>query len=256
MTKIHKTAIIGNNVILGDNVEIGPYSVIEEGVEIGDGCWFGNHVNIRKGTRIGANCCVYHGAVIGQNPQDITFKGGDTHVELGESVTIGEFVTISRGTESRGKTVIGNHSYLMTYVHVGHDCTLGEHVILTNCVQISGHVIIDDWVNIGGMTPVHQFCRIGKHAFIGGGFRVVKDVPPYILAAGEPLKFSGINMVGLRRSGFSPAMRKMIKNVYRLIYQSPLNTTQAIEEIKNKLPRSDEMEEIISFVEASERGII
>ncbi len=254
--KIHPTAIVSDEVILGDNVEIGPYSVIEEGVEIGDGCWFGNHVNIRKGTGIGANCCVYHGAVIGQNPQDITFKGGDTFVELGESVTIGEFVTISRGTESRGKTVIGNHSYLMAYAHVGHDCTLGEHVILTNGVQIAGHVIIDDWVNIGGMTPVHQFCRIGKHAFIGGGYRVVKDVPPYILAAGEPLKFAGVNMIGLRRSGFSPAIRKTIKNVYRLIYRSSLNTTQAIEEIKNTIPRSDEVEEIISFVEASERGII
>lgn len=184
------------------------------------------------------------------------YRGEDTTAEIGEGVTIREHVTVHRGSRARGRTEIGDRSYVMAYVHVAHDCLVGENVILTNSVQLGGHVSVDDWVIIGGIVAVHQFCKIGAHAFIGGGFRVVKDVPPYVMAAGEPLRFCGLNSVGLRQRGFKKEARQNIKEAYRLIYRSSLNTSQALEQIRKNLPQTKEIQEILSFAENSERGLI
>lgn len=229
---------------------------MEENVVIGDDCWIGNHVSLLKGTRMGKGCKIYHGVVMGGTPQDLKFKEGETTVNVGDQVTIREYVTVNRGSQACGKTEVGDAAYLMAYVHVAHDCWIGKGVIIANTVQLGGRVTVGDWVMIGGIVAVHQFCRIGRHAFVGGGYRVVQDIPPYIVAAGEPLKFRGLNSVGLRRHGFSQEIRRNIKQAYRLIYRSSLNLGQAIEKIKKELPLTEEIEEIISFVEKSERGLI
>jgi len=223
---------------------------------IGENCWIGNHVTLKHGTRIGNGCKVFHGTVIGETPQDIKFQGEETTVEIGNEVTIRELATIHRGSQARGKTEIRDHSYIMVYTHVAHDCLIGESVTLVNNVQLGGHVTVDDWVMIGGFAGVHQYCRIGKHAFIAGGRRVTQDIPPFVLVAGDPLKFCGLNTTGLRRQGFSQEIRRDIKRAYQLIYRSSMNTSQAIEEIKKTLLPHKEIEEILSFVENSERGLI
>jgi len=225
-------------------------------VVLGKGCQVGNHVSLLSGTRIGNECKILHGAIIGEIPQDLKFEGEDSTVEIGDGVTIREYVTVNRGTKALGTTRIGRDSLLMAYVHVPHDCQIGENVIIANGVQMAGHVIIDDWANISGLVPIHQFCRIGEHAFVAGGYRVVQDIPPYILAAGEPLEFSGINLVGLRRRGFSAETRGIIKKAYQIIYRSSLNTSEALKKIKADLPSTDEIEEIVTFVENSDRGIL
>lgn len=225
-------------------------------MEIGDGSRIGNHVTLCEGTRVGKRCKVMHGAVIGEIPQDLKYEGEDTQVQIGNDVIIREFVTVHRGTKARGKTEVREHSYLMAYVHVAHDCLVGDHVILTNGVQLGGHVTVGSWATVGGMVAVHQFCRIGEHAFIGGGFRAVQDVPPYIIAAGEPLRFSGINSTGLNRRGFSEESCRNIKSAYKLIYHSSLNRGQALNEIEKTLPKTKEIREIIAFFKSSERGLI
>ena len=216
----------------------------------------GNHVSLLSGTRIGNESKIFHGAVIGEIPQDLKFEGEESTVEIGDGVTIREYVTINRGTKALGTTRIGTDSLLMAYVHVPHDCQIGENVIIANGVQMAGHVIIDDWANISGLVPIHQFCRIGKHSFIAGGYRVVQDIPPYILAAGEPLECSGINSIGLRRRGFSAETRGIIKKAYQIIYRSSLNTSEALVRIGEDLPSTNEIREIVTFVENSERGLI
>ncbi|MEE9167983.1 MAG: acyl-ACP--UDP-N-acetylglucosamine O-acyltransferase [Candidatus Neomarinimicrobiota bacterium] len=237
-------------------MEVGPFSVIDDNVVVGDDCQIGNHVTLRGGTRLGKGCRVFPGAVIGEVPQDMKFGGEETTTEIGEGVTLREHVTVHRGSKARGRTEMRDHAYIMAYVHVGHDCFVGEHVILTNAVQLGGHVSVDDWAVIGGIVAVHQFSKIGKHSFVGGGFRVIKDVPPYITVAGEPLRFQGINSAGLKRRGFSEESRRNIKQAYHLIYRSSLNTTQALQKIRKILPQSEEIQEIISFAENSERGLV
>ncbi|MFQ6615376.1 MAG: acyl-ACP--UDP-N-acetylglucosamine O-acyltransferase [Fidelibacterota bacterium] len=255
-TAIHPTAVVDSSSAIGSDVHIGAYTVIQAGVEIGEDTWIGNHATLCTGTHLGKRCKVMHGAVIGEIPQDLKFGGEDTRVVIGDDVTIREFITIHRGTKARGETEIGDQTYLMAYVHVAHDCFVGDHVILTNAVQLGGHAWVGPWATVGGMVAVHQFCRIGEHAYIGGGFRAVQDVPPYIVAAGEPLRFSGINSVGLKRRGFSDEARRNIKRAYRLIYQSSMNRGQALKEIESTLPQTREIQEIIAFVKSSKRGLI
>ena len=241
---------------IGDDVVIGAYSVVEGDVEVGDGTWIGNHVNLRKGARIGQRCKVFHSAVIGEIPQDLKFGGEETTAVLGDDVIIREFVTVNRGTKALGRTSIGDKSYLMAYVHIAHDCLIGENVIMANSINLGGHVEIGDWAILGGAVQVHQFTKIGRHVMIGGGFRAVQDVPPFILAAGEPLKFSGINAIGLRRRGFSGAARKEIKEAYRILFRNDKHQAEALTEMGEAFPSSAEVQEIISFVESSERGLI
>ncbi len=254
--KIHPTAIVDAKAELESGVTIGPYSVVEANVRIGKNCWIGPQVHIASGARVGADCRILTGAALANPPQDLKFGGEETTLEIGERTTIREFVTLNRGTKEHWKTVVGSDCLLMAYSHVAHDCIVGNHCILANAVNLAGHVVIEDWASLGGMVPVHQFVRIGQHCFIGGAYRVVKDVPPYILAVGEPMTFGGLNSVGLSRRGFSEATLLLLKRVYKLLFKSKLNVSQAVKRIREECELTPEVQNVLAFIEKSERGII
>ncbi|MFC1477421.1 acyl-ACP--UDP-N-acetylglucosamine O-acyltransferase [candidate division KSB1 bacterium] len=254
--RIDERAVIHPEASLADDIHVGPFSIIEQDVIIESGTKIESNVVIASGSRIGQNCRIFPGAVIGTIPQDLKFEGELTTVHIGNNTTVREYCTINRGTKESGKTVVGDDCLLMAYVHVAHDCVLGDHVILANAVNMAGHVSIDDWVIIGGLVPIHQFVRIGTHAFIGGGFRVDKDVPPYVMAAGQPLEYKGLNSIGLRRRNFSPALREKIKSVYRTIYRQGLNKSQALEQLGAEAEEVPEIQEIYRFIKGSERGLM
>ena len=256
MSVIHPTAIVDKEAKLDKNVTIGPFSIIEGDVEIGEGTQIHSNVLVANGARLGKKCQVHHGSAISTIPQDLKFSGEETTLEIGDNTVVREFCSLNRGTLERHKTKIGTHCFLMAYTHAAHDCWLGDHVILANGVQLAGHVTVEDWVTIGGMTPVHQFCTVGKHAFVGGGFRVVQDVPPFILAGSEPLTFKGLNIIGLKRRGFEKNVILILRKCYRFIYQSKLNLSQAIEKINDELELIPEVQAVIDFVKKSERGIV
>lgn len=256
MIEIHPTAIVDPKAELGDGVVVGPYSIIEAGAVVGQNTIIQSHVFISQYTRIGSNCTIGHSSVLGTNPQDLKFKNEPTLTIIGNNTTIREYVTVNRGTSAHGETRVGNDCLLMAYVHVAHDCVVGNGVILANCVNMAGHTEIHDYVNIGGLVPIHQFVRVGAYAFIGGGFRVPKDVPPFALAIGDPLRYSKINTVGLKRRGFQTETLKMIQQAYRLIYLSGLNISQGIQKVKDQLPLLPEIKMIIDFFEKTKRGVI
>jgi len=251
-----KYAIIHPNAQLGNNISVGPYTIIDDEVIIGDNTCIDANVNIKPYTTIGENCNIFNGAVLGEIPQDLKFNNEKSELIIGNSTTIREFCTLNRGTSATGKTMIGSNCLLMAYVHVAHDCTIGDHSILANSVQVGGHVEIGHHATIGGMTPIHQFCKVGNYSFIGGGYRIVQDVPPFILAMNEPLKFSGLNKIGLRRQKFSSELRSNIKHAYQLIYNSSLNISQAVEKIKQEFHSIPEINNILDFIEKSDRGLI
>lgn len=254
-TGIHATAIIDNSAELADDVTVGPYTVIGPNVRIGGGTVIGPHVHIVRDTVIGSGCAVHHGAALGGDPQDLKYNGEAAELIIGDDTVVREFVTLNRGTSAHGRTEIGSHCLLMAYAHVAHDCVIGNHVILANSVNMGGHVTIEDNVIVGGLTAVHQFVRIGRHAFVGGSAAVMKDVPPYVKAAGNPLKLYGLNSVGLQRRGFSEATRMTLKRAYRMIFSSSLNITQALEQVQRDLDVTPEVQEFLSFIEASQRGV-
>jgi len=256
LTTIHPTAIVDPGARISDGVFIGPYSIVEKDVEIGEGTRIASHAYVANGARLGKNVAVHHGAVISSIPQDLKFAGEETILEIGDNTVIREYCDLNRGTHDRGKSKIGDGCFLMAYVHVAHDCWIGNKVIIANAVQLAGHVTIEDRVSLGGIVPVHQFCRIGQHAFIGGGFRVVQDVPPYILAAGEPLTYKGLNIVGLRRRAFSQEAIAALRRCYRYLYQSRLNTSQAFDKIRSEMEITVEVRAVLDFFEKSERGVI
>ena len=241
---------------VADNVVIEPFVSIDQDVVIGEGSRIGSSATILPGTRIGKNCNIFPGAIIGAIPQDLKFRGENTTVEIGDNNTIREFVTINRGTASKGKTKIGNNNLIMAYVHIAHDCLVGNNVIMGNSTQLAGEVIVDDWAIISGMSGIHQFCRIGSHVMLGSGSRVTKDVPPFIKASREPLSYVGINSIGLRRRKYTNEKIREIQDIYRYIYQKGLNTTQAVELIESEMPATQERDEILLFVKDSKRGII
>jgi UDP-N-acetylglucosamine acyltransferase len=253
---IHPTAIVAREAQLGDNVRIGPMAIIEADVVIGEGTTIGPHALICNGARIGKNCNIHNGTVVATLPQDLKFGGEATLFEIGDNTTVREFCTLNRGTSAHGKSTLGSNCLLMAYAHVAHDCVVGDNVIMANGVQLGGHVVIEDWAIIGGMTPVHQFCHVGQHCMIGGGFRVVQDVPPYILASEEPLRFAGLNSIGLRRRGFSSDTLLQLKRVYRTLYRSALNVSQAVERIKAEFEVTPEIANVLRFIETSDRGIL
>ena len=256
MNKFHKTAIINKNTEIGDNVVVGPFSIVDENVSIGDNTIIHPYVHIKSDTKIGKNNKIFQGSVLGEVPQDLKYDGEKTYLEIGDNNTIRENCTLNKGTSHSNRTIIGNDCLLMAYVHVAHDCIVKDKVILANGVQLGGHVEIGYHATVGGMSPVHQFCKVGDHAFIGGRRIALKDVPPYILATGEPLQYAGINSVGLRRRKFSLDVRNSIKKAYRFIYRSKLNISQAIVAIKDNLESTDEIKKIITFLNDSDRGII
>jgi len=254
--KTHPTALISKKAEIAENVEIGPYSIVNEDVIIESGTKIHSHVLVEPGTQIGRNCQIYQGAVLGGEPQDLKFEGEKTNLKIGDNTIIREYVTISRGTKHRGETTLGKNCLLMAYAHVAHDCIIGDNVILANAVNLAGHVEIQDFAIIGGVVPVHQFVRIGAHSIIGGGFRVPMDVCPYMLAAGYPLKIYGINKIGLQRRGFSALTLEILEKVYRILFRSKWNTKQAVEKIKTEIEMIPEVQNIMDFIEKSERGIV
>jgi UDP-N-acetylglucosamine acyltransferase len=241
---------------LAPNVKVDPFSVIHGDVQIGEGTWIGSNVTIMDGARIGKNCRIFPGAVISAIPQDLKYEGENTTAEIGDNCTIREFVTVNRGTSDRWKTKIGKGCLLMAYSHVAHDCHIGENCIMSNSVQLAGHVTLGDWAWIAGVSAVHQFVQIGQHAYIAGGSLVSKDVPPYIKAVRNPLSYGGVNSVGLKRRGFALEKINHILDIYRVIFNRGLNTTQALELIEEEFIASDERDEIVSFIRESGRGII
>lgn len=253
---ISPLASIHPDARIGAEVEIGPFTTISADVEIGEGSWIGPNVTIMDGARIGSNCRIFPGAVISAIPQDLKFQGERTTVEIGDRSTIRECVTINRGTKAYGKTVLGKDCLIMAYVHIAHDCILGNHVILVNSVALAGHVEIGDYGIISGLSAVHQFVKIGAHVMIGGGAMVRKDVPPFITAAGEPLAYAGVNSVGLKRRNFAQEDIHEIQNLYRTMYQSGMNISQAVNQIKETHPNRPLADSILSFIEQSDRGLI
>lgn len=250
MNDIHPNALIGKDTIVEN------FTSIHNDVVIGDNCWISSNVTIFPGTRIGNNCKIFPGAVIGAVPQDLKFNGEYSTVEIGNNVTIRECATINRGTAAFGKTVVGNDTLIMAYVHIAHDCVVGNHCILANSTNLAGHVIVDDYAYFGGMSGAHQFIRVGKHTFVSGGSMLGKDVPPYCLVMRNPAQYAGINSVGLKRQQFSVDDIQTIQNAYRILFGNGLNTTQAIDKIKAEIETNKHRDEIIHFVEQSERGII
>lgn len=246
---IHPDAKIGNNVI------IEPFAVIYEDVEIGDGCWIGPHVTIFPGARIGKNNKFYPGASISAIPQDLKFAGEKSLVEIGENNTIRECVTINRGTAASGRTKIGDNNLIMAYSHLAHDCLIGNNCILANNATLAGHIEIGDYAIIGGLSAIHQFTKIGSHTILMGGSLVDKDVPPFVKGAKFPLQYSGINSLGLHRRGFDTETINLIKEYYRVVFQSGLTYSKALEQLKT-LESTNALQEIISFMEKADRGLI
>lgn len=253
---IHPHTYIHPNAKLATNVKVDPFSVIHQNVEIGEGTWIGSNVTIMEGARVGKNCRIFPGAVIAAIPQDLKYEGEQTTVEIGDNTTIREFVTVNRGSKDKWTTKVGNNCLIMAYSHIAHDCIVGNNCIMSNNTQMAGHVIMGDNAILAGMCAVHQFVQIGQHAFIAGGSLVSKDVPPYIKAGRTPLSYAGVNSVGLKRKGFSLDRINAILDIYRIIYNKGMNTSQALNFIEEELPATDERDEIVTFIRESGRGII
>ena len=253
-----QNSTIHPNAKIGANVEIGPYCYIAENVEIGDGCVIAPHVTIMDYVKIGKNCKIFPGAVIGGIPQDLKFAGEVSWVEIGDNTVIRECATINRGTAASGKylTKIGSNCLIMSYAHVAHDCRIGDHVIQVSYTGLAGESEVDDWAIIGGASVAHQFTKIGAHAMIQGGSKVTKDIPPFVTVGREPITYAGINSIGLRRRGYTNEQINNVQDIYRLIYNSGFNISDAIAKIESEFQATAERDEILLFVRNSARGII
>ncbi len=241
---------------IGNNVSIGDFSTIYENVEIGDNCTIYGNVTIFPGARIGSGVTIFPGAVISAVPQDLKFRGEETFAYIGDGTTLRECVTVNRGTAAKGKTVVGRNCLIMAYNHIAHDCRIGDRVIMSNACQLAGEVQVDDAAVIGGGSLIHQFCHLGRNIMLQGGALVNKDIPPFVKAAREPISYVGLNSVGLHRNHFTDEEIKQISDIYRIIYLSDLNVTNAVKMILETLPESEFRTEIVDFVTNSGRGII
>ncbi len=257
MLKIHPTAILSPETVLGEDVEIGPYTITEGRVSIGDGCVIGPHVVIKGPTSIGNHCRIYQFASIGEVPQDLKFKGEETELVIGDGNVIREYVTINRGTQGGGgRTVIGRGNFLMSYVHIAHDCILGDYNILANVATLAGHITIEDFAIIGALSAVHQFARIGSYAFVSGMTGVAQDIPPFVKAAGNRSKLYGLNTIGLKRHDFSEEAISALKRVYRIVFRSRLRMAEAIEQIESEaIGDLPEVQKFLTFLKTTKRGI-
>lgn len=253
---ISPLAYIHPDAKIGENVEIGPFVFIDKNVIIGDNNKIMPHVNIMYGTRIGNCNTIFPGAVLGAVPQDLKFKGEESTAEIGDNNLIRENVTINRGTAAKGRTVVGSNNLLMEGVHVAHDATVGSGCIIGNATKLAGEIVIDDNSIISAAVLMHQFCRVGGYGMVQGGCRFSKDIPPYIIAGRDPICYAGLNLVGLRRRNFSNETIEAIHNAYRIIYQSGLNTTDALKKIEDEMDMTPEINYIVSFIRESKRGII
>lgn len=256
MTVIHPSSVVDQSASLGDGVEIGPFCHVGPGVEIGSETRLLGHVTIAGPTKIGTGNTFFPYTSIGQRSQDLKYAGEPTHLEIGDGNSFREFCTVNRGTLPGTKTVIGSHGNFLAYSHVAHDCTVGDHVIFSNNGTLAGHVVVEDHAVIGGLSGVHQFCRIGRHSIIGGCTKIVQDVPPYMIADGNPAEIRGVNQVGLERRGFSAADVRALRECYRLLYRSNLNVKQACEKIVAEIAASEVRDNLLAFIEQSQRGIV
>jgi len=254
--QIHPTAVVDSRAEIGAGTVIGPYSIIGPDVIVGSECWLQHHVTLCGPMRAGAGNKFYAYCSIGQQSQDLKYRGEPTYLEVGQENTFREFVTVNRSTTSEGKTQIGDRGHFLAYSHIGHDCMVGNEVVFSNNGTLAGHVQVHDNAVMGGLTAVHQFYRIGRFAIIGGCSKIVQDVPPFMIADGNTAKIRGINLVGMERKGVAPETVKLIKEAFRIIYRSKYNTRQAIDAIRSEVPTTEEIALIIDFIETSERGII
>jgi UDP-N-acetylglucosamine acyltransferase len=253
---IHSTAIVSPKAELDINVEIGPYSIIGESVFIGSGTVVGSHVVIDPYVTIGPDCKIFQYAAIGAAPQSLKFEGEKTYVKIGRGCMIREFVTIHRGTKfGGGVTEIGEDNFLMAYTHVAHDCKIGRKVVMANNATLAGHITIGDYATVGGLVAIHQFVRIGDYAFIGGKSAIPKDIPPYVIAAGDRAKLHGLNLVGLKRQGMSPKTLSLLKKTYRIFFRIGLTVNEAVERARAEVEQIPEVVKFIEFIKTSERGV-
>ncbi len=253
---IHPTAVIDPSAEIGSGTSVGPYAVIGADVIIGPDCVIHNHATVAGPTTLGSGNTIFPYSSIGQRSQDLKYAGEPTHLEIGDHNSFREFCTVNRGTAPGSKTVIGSHGNFLAYSHVAHDCIVGDHVIFSNNGTLAGHVIVEDHAVIGGLSGVHQFCRIGQHAITGGCTKIVQDVPPFMIADGNPAQVRGINQVGLERRGFDTEAVRSLREAFRLLYRANLNTKQALEAIRAELPPNPQLDVLVTFVEASKRGIV
>ena len=257
-TNVHPTAIIDPLAKIAASCRVGPYCVIGPDVELGENCRLLSHVAIDGPTKIGADNSFFPYCAIGMAPQDITYKGEPTRLEIGEHNEIREYVTINRGTiKGGGVTRVGSHLLIMAYTHIGHDCVIGDHAMLVNGATLAGHVTVEEWAVVGALCPVHQFVRIGAHSYIGGGTTITQDVLPFSMtSAARETHAYGMNKVGLQRRGFSQDRIAKIHHAYKILLASKKNTSQALEKLKSESDRGEDVDMLIRFIEASERGII
>lgn len=254
--EIHPTAIVDPNAQLGAGTRVGPYCIVGPEVVLGEGCWLQHHVTLAGPMRAGRGNKFYAYCSIGQQTQDLKYVGEPTFLELGDENVFREFCTVNRSTTAEGKTRIGSCGNFLAYSHIGHDCDVGDSVIFSNNGTLAGHVRVGDHAVMGGLTAVHQFCRIGRFAITGGCSKIVQDVPPFMIADGNPAEIRGINLIGLERNGFSVESVKAIKEAFRLIYRSKMNTRQALAAVQEQVAPLPEVKQLIEFIEGSERGII
>jgi UDP-N-acetylglucosamine acyltransferase len=253
-TRIHPTAIVDAGAMLGMDVEIGPWVIIEAGVQVGDRCRIAPRATLRHVT-IGEAVSIGEGTILGGDPQDTKFRGEDTRVEIGSGTVIREYCTVNRGTAHTGLTSVGRDCFLMTYVHVAHDCRLGDSVVIANATQMAGHVTVQDHAIISGLNAIHQFVTIGEYSFVGGGSRVNQDVPPFTKAVGSPIELYGLNTVGLQRAGFPADVTSALKRAYRIVFNSDLSMGKAIARAREEVPTLPEVDRFLSFVETAGRGV-
>ena len=255
---IHPTAVVDPGAKIHPSCEIGPYCVIGRDVELGEGCHLVSHVAMEGPTKIGSDNGFFPFSSIGMAPQDLSYAGEPTRLEIGDHNEVREFVTINRGTaKGKGITKVGSHTLIMAYSHIAHDCEVGDHVILANAATLGGHVTVEDWAVVGALCPVHQFVRVGAHAYIGGGTTITRDVLPFSkTAAARDTHAYGINAVGFERRGFSKERIGKIHHAYKVLLASKLNTSQALDRLKQEPDHGEDVEMLIRFIEASERGVI
>lgn len=256
MSNISPLAFIHSDAKLGENITVEPFAFIDRNVEIGDGTIIMSHANIRSGARIGKNCQIFPGAVIAGIPQDLKFNGEDTIAVIGNNTTVRECATVNRGTASKGATLVGDNCLLMAYSHTAHDCVVKNNIIIGNAAQLAGEVEVDDFAILSGGCLVHQFTRIGRNVMIQGGTRFGKDIPPYTIAGREPVSYAGLNLIGLRRHGFSNETISEIQEIYRYVYQSGFNNSDALVKVEADFAPSPERDAILEFIKSSKRGIV
>ncbi len=253
---ISEKAEVSSKAKIGKNVTIEAFSVIEDDVEIGDGTWVGPNVTIMNGARIGKECRFFPGAVISAIPQDLKYNGEITQTYIGDRTTIRECVTVNKGTDDKGKTVVGSDCLLMAYVHIGHDTIVGDHCVFANLVTIAGHVEIEEHVILEGLVAIQQFVKVGAHSFVAGGSKIRKNIPPYVKAAREPLSYIGVNSIGLRRRGFKDSVIQNIEDIYRNIYIFNKNIGSALKIVDAEISQTEERDKILDFIRNSQNGIM